>query len=64
MLGELAQLSCVHEYEKNYWVMVEGEPSPEKLMQLEQGIQRTDDQTQPAKARLMSDRNVPPRSKL
>ena len=63
MLGELTQLSCVHEYEKTYWVMVEGEPSPEKLAHLERGIHLRDYHTLPAKARLIPDPNVPPRSK-
>jgi hypothetical protein len=35
MPGELEQLSCVHEYEKTYWVMVEGELVLEKLSQAE-----------------------------
>ena len=63
MLGGLAQLSCVHEYEKTYWVMVEGEPTPEKLAQLERGIQLKDYRTLPAKARRIREPNVPPRSK-
>src|SRR5215213_4253902 len=63
MLGGLAQLCCVHEYEKTYWVMVEGEPTREKLVQLERGIQFKDYLTLPAKARLFPRPDLPPRSK-
>src|SRR5215211_232114 len=63
MLGGLAQLSYVHEYEKTYWVMVEGDPAPEKLAQLERGIQLKDYVTLPAKARLVPDPGLPPRTK-
>jgi 23S rRNA pseudouridine2457 synthase len=63
MLGGLAQLSCVHEYEKTYWVMVEGDPTEDKLVQLEGGIQLKDYLTLPAKARLIAEPNLPPRPK-
>jgi 23S rRNA pseudouridine2457 synthase len=63
MLGELAQLSCVHEFEKTYWVMVEGDPTLQKLAQLESGIQLRDYRTLPAKARLIPDPGLPPRLK-
>src|SRR6266536_5751720 len=63
MLGELAQLSCVHEYEKTYWVMVEGDPTQEKLTQLEHGIQLKDYLTLPAHVRLIPKPNFPPRPK-
>jgi 23S rRNA pseudouridine2457 synthase len=63
MLGELAQLSCVHEYEKTYWVMVEGDPTQEKLKVLERGLQLKDYLTLPAKTRLISEPNLPLRSR-
>jgi 23S rRNA pseudouridine2457 synthase len=63
MLDELSQSSCVHEYEKTYWVMVEGDPSPENLAQLERGIQPRDYLTLPAKAHHIPDPNLPPRHK-
>lgn len=49
--------------EKTYWVMVEGDPTPEKLAQLEEGIQLKDYLTLPAKARLISSPDLPPRPK-
>jgi 23S rRNA pseudouridine2457 synthase len=52
-----------HHVEKTYWVMVEGDPTQEKLTQLERGIQLKDYFTLPSKARLISDPNLPPRSK-
>ena len=52
-----------HHIEKTYWVMVEGEPTLDKLIRLEQGIQFKDYRTLPAKARLIPDPNLPPRSK-
>ena len=63
MFGELSQLSCVHEYEKTYWVMVEGDPTKEKLTKLERGIQLKDYTTLPARVRLISEPSLPPRSK-
>jgi 23S rRNA pseudouridine2457 synthase len=63
MLGELLQLSCVHEYEKTYRVMVEGDPTAEKLSRLEQGIQLKDYVTLPAKTRRLPDAELPPRIK-
>jgi 23S rRNA pseudouridine2457 synthase len=53
----------VHHIEKTYLVMVEGEPSQDKLSQLENGIQLKGYQTLPAKTRLIPDPNLPPRSK-
>ena len=63
MLGESEQLCCVHEYEKTYWVMVEDEPTQEKLVRLAQGVQLKDYLTQPAKAGILSDPNLPSCSK-
>ena len=63
MLGESAQLCCVHEYEKTYWVQVEGDPTQDKLDQLARGIQLKDYRTLPAKARLIPTPNQPPRPK-
>jgi 23S rRNA pseudouridine2457 synthase len=63
MLGELAQLSCVHEYEKTYWVMVEGDPTPQKLSRLEQGIRLKDYVTVAAKAGRIPDPRLPRRSR-
>jgi 23S rRNA pseudouridine2457 synthase len=52
-----------HHVEKTYWVMIEGDPTQEKLAQLEQGVQLKGYLTLPARARLLSDPNLPPRSK-
>lgn len=52
-----------HHVEKTYWVMVEGDPTQEKLNQLAHGIQLKDYLTLPAKARRISEPSLPPRSK-
>lgn len=52
-----------HHIEKTYWVMIEGEPTWQKLTQLEQGIQLKDYQTLPAKVRLIPSPSLPPRPK-
>lgn len=52
-----------HHVEKTYWVLVEGDPTQDKLTQLEKGVQLKDYQTLPAKARLIPDPNLPPRPK-
>lgn len=52
-----------HHVEKTYWVMVEGEPTREKLIQLERGIRLKDYLTLPARARLIPLPSLPPRSK-
>jgi 23S rRNA pseudouridine2457 synthase len=52
-----------HHIEKTYWVMVEGEPNLEKLAQLERGIHLKGYTTLPAKVRMLSEPNLPPRSK-
>jgi 23S rRNA pseudouridine2457 synthase len=52
-----------HHVQKTYWVLVEGDPTEDKLSRLENGIQFKDYRTLPAKARLLPDPNLPPRSK-
>ncbi|RPI94261.1 MAG: pseudouridine synthase [Chloroflexi bacterium] len=52
-----------HHIEKTYWVMVEGDPTPERLAQLERGIQLKDYLTLPASARLIPSPSLPPRPK-
>ena len=52
-----------HHIEKTYWVMIEGDPSPEKLTQLERGIQIKNYVTLPCKARLIPTPDLPPRLK-
>ena len=52
-----------HHVEKTYWVMVEGEPIPERLRRLESGIRLKDYITLPAKAGIIPDPNLPPRPK-
>jgi 23S rRNA pseudouridine2457 synthase len=52
-----------HHVTKTYWIMVEGDPTQEKLTRLENGVQLKGYRTLPAKARLIPDPNLPPRSK-
>lgn len=52
-----------HHIEKTYWVMVEGEPTVDKLTQLEGGIQLKDYHTLPCRARLIPTPSLPPRPK-
>ena len=52
-----------HHIEKTYWVQVEGDPSPDRLAQLHRGVKLKDYLTLPAKARLIPDPALPPRSK-
>ena len=52
-----------HHVEKTYWVLIEGDPTQEKLTRFENGIQIKGYQTLPAKARLIPDPDLPPRSK-
>ena len=47
--------------EKTYYVLVEGEPTGQKLTQLSNGIQLKDQFTLPALARLIPDPGLPPR---
>jgi len=53
----------VHHIEKTYWVMIEGDPTQDKLTQLESGIQLKDYRTLPASTRIISDPGLPPRPK-
>jgi 23S rRNA pseudouridine2457 synthase len=52
-----------HHIEKTYWVLVEGEPTEEKLTQLERGIRLKDYLTLPAEARIIPSPGLPPRLK-
>ena len=52
-----------HHIEKTYWVMIEGDPTHDKLTQLERGIQLKGHRTLPAKARLIPSPHLPPRPK-
>lgn len=52
-----------HHLEKTYWVMVEGDPTEDKLIQLARGIQLKGYLTLPARARLIPAPDLPPRSK-
>jgi 23S rRNA pseudouridine2457 synthase len=52
-----------HHIEKTYWVLVEGEPTPEKLTLLQNGIQFRDYRTLPAAVRVIPPPTLPPRPK-
>jgi 23S rRNA pseudouridine2457 synthase len=52
-----------HHVEKKYWVMVEGDPTREKLASLENGILLNDYQTLPAKVRRIPEPELLPRPK-
>ena len=52
-----------HHIEKTYWVMIEGEPTTDKLTQLEGGIQLKGYRTLPCKIRLIPTPSLPPRPK-
>lgn len=52
-----------HHIEKTYLVMIEGDPTQEKLTQLEHGIQLKGYMTLPCKVRLIPPPNLPPRPK-
>ncbi len=52
-----------HHIEKTYWVLVEGDPTQEKLSLLESGIQLKGYRTRPCKVRVIPDPNLPARSK-
>jgi len=49
--------------EKTYWAQVEGTPAKSALEQLEKGVKIKAYQTLPARARLIADPGLPPRSK-
>ena len=50
-----------HHIAKTYFVMVEGDPTREKLDQLERGIELKDYRTLPARVRLIPTPELPPR---
>jgi 23S rRNA pseudouridine2457 synthase len=52
-----------HHIEKTYFVLVEGEPTDEKLTQLSNGVQLKDHFTRPALARIIPDPDLPARPK-
>lgn len=52
-----------HHIEKTYWVMVEGEPTTDKLERLARGVQLKGYRSLPAKVRLIPDPDLPPRPK-
>ena len=52
-----------HHLEKTYWVLVEGDPTPEALKNMGNGIKLKDYTTRAAKVRLLPDPGLPPRSK-
>ena len=52
-----------HHIEKTYWVMVEGDPTQDRLTQLERGIQLKEYRTLLAKARLIPTPSLLPRPK-
>lgn len=52
-----------HHIEKTYLVMVEGDPTPEKLNQLSRGVQIKGYFTRPASFRLIPDPSLPERPK-
>jgi 23S rRNA pseudouridine2457 synthase len=52
-----------HHIEKTYWIMIEGDPTQDKLTRLEYGIQLKDYTTLPARVRLIPPPDLPPRPK-
>ncbi len=52
-----------HHIEKTYFILVEGEPTSEKLDKLSKGVQLNDYFTRPAKFRLIPDPRLPARPK-
>jgi 23S rRNA pseudouridine2457 synthase len=53
----------LHRVEKTYWVLVEGEATPDAMAALRWGIQLKGYKTLPAKARVIPDPGLPVRSK-
>lgn len=52
-----------HHVEKTYWVLIEGEPTPDALRRLENGVRIKDYTTRPAMVRPIPDPVLPPRSR-
>jgi 23S rRNA pseudouridine2457 synthase len=52
-----------HHIEKTYWALVEGDPNPEALNRLRNGVQLKGYSTRPATVRIIPDPGLPPRSK-
>lgn len=52
-----------HHIEKTYYVMIEGDPIPEKLTQLSKGVQLKDYFTKPSQVRTIPDPGLPQRPK-
>lgn len=52
-----------HHIEKTYYVIIEGDPTSEKLAQLSKGVQLKDYFTKPAQIRLIPDPDLPLRPK-
>lgn len=52
-----------HHIEKTYYILVEGDPTPEKLSQLSKGVQLKEYFTRPAQVRLIPEPSLPSRPK-
>lgn len=53
----------IHHIEKTYWILVEGDPTPERLLRLTHGIDLKDYRTRPCTVQPLPDPHLPPRSK-